>query len=347
MPAKSQKQESPAKIAAQLKLRLTENIRSIIKARAEIRRVSGELSELVRSQMNSEQIKEILDGGLSTIDITTLLQALVETNIHSVRCILDAVSGIPNGFVQAFNDYNMMNELFGSFEDHTCNTSDKQGFMKLGEFILAVYEAHASKLKSTNSIKAVECAMRLGVKPSLTVAKRILSDDGFSISYKVKAFLILKEKNDRDVEIELEKLEKTVEERLSTGRIRDFSLIEEVIEAGVPAKNLLNAVMVAKEASLFIEFLRKYQECLPAAQEIILASNSVHDVVSFFRNFKKDCDQDKFVKRIADLMVPDPTELAKSMLGIGEGEGRYSMHPMHPMHRFHPMMLMCGPFLKW
>jgi hypothetical protein len=136
-----------------------------------------------------------------------------------------------------------------------------------------------------------------------------------------------------------------VVERLGTGRIRDFSLIEEVIGVGVPAKNLLNAVMTAKEASLFIEFLKKYQECLSAAQEIILTSDNIHDVISFFRNFKKDCDQDRFVKRIADLMVPDPTEVAKGMLGIGDGEHRYSMHPMHRM--LHPMMFMCSPFMKW
>lgn len=343
MPAKSQKQESPAKIAAQLKLRLTENIGLINKARTDIHRAFGEIAGLVRSQMSDELIKETLDH-LTAADVTVLLRALAEIDIHSIKRVFDVVPGIPSGFVKSFDDYAAMNELFGSFEDHTCNTSDKQAFMKLGEFILAVYEAYSSRIKSVHSVKAVECAIRLGIKPNLTVAKQILSDDGFSVSYKVKAFSVLKEKNDRDTEFELEKLEKVMAERLGTGRVRDFSLIEEVIEAGVPAGNLLNAVMTAKESSLVIEFLRKYQECLPAAQETILTSDSIHDVVSFFRNFKKDCDQDRFVKRITDLMTPDPTGMAKGMLGIGGDEYR---HLMHPMHRLHPMMLMCNPFNKW
>jgi hypothetical protein len=344
MPSKSQKQESPAKIAAQLKLKFIENIGSITKAQTEIHRVSGELAGLVRSQISSEQIKEVLDS-LVAADITILLRALVETDIHGIKCVLGAVSGIPAGFVQAFNDHNAMNELFGAFEDHTCNTDDKQAFMKLGEFILAVYEAYASRIKSTHSVRAIECAMKLGVKPNLTVARKILSDDGFSVSYKVKALLVLKEQNGRDIETELERLEKTVVERLSTGRINHFSLIEEVIGVGVPVKNLLDAVMVAKEASLFIEFLKKYQECLPAAQEIVLTSGKIHDVVSFFRNFGKNCDQERFVKRITDLMIPDPTEIAKGILGIGKDENN-QMHRMpHPL-MFHPLM-MCGPFAKW
>lgn len=115
-----------------------------------------------------------------------------------------------------------------------------------------------------------------------------------------------------------------------------------MIEIGLSPERLLSAIMKSGER-VYTGFLMQHKEHVPVAQELILKSENTGVIVEFFRNFRDACDQERFIKRISELVNPSPNEMAKVLLGLsGNKDGC-----CFPMHRIHPMMFMHPDFRKW